>query len=362
MKLKKIITLMAAALCVLTATAQTNFRHITLKEALAAAKQEKKLVFVDFYTDWCGPCKKMANEVFPQKKVGDFMNKKFVCIKLNAEKEGLDDAKHYGVNAYPTFFVLNPDGKVAAELKGSMDADAFISKVEGSLDPKLSIEAMGERYKKGEREPRLVDMWALHHMQKGDETTGFAIVKEYYESLKEKDLLKADNAFLFTRYTMTADEPMGQFMIAHRNDFDKSVRPEIEKRISALYRREIINYYSGYFWTENKYVESEYQALKAKIKELGLDKTHPYEPMFRIIESRVSTTDDAAFFEVCKKEYDNLAEEDQTLLVLNFTRLIKSQDKDLLNAMSQFIRGRLATMTPNTISLCGRLLDSIEKK
>lgn len=62
-----------------TAFSQTQFRNITYKEAFDVAKREKKFVFVDFYTTWCGPCKKMLNEVFPQKKVGDFMNDKFVC-------------------------------------------------------------------------------------------------------------------------------------------------------------------------------------------------------------------------------------------------------------------------------------------
>lgn len=69
------------------ASAQTNFRDITFDQAIEAAQKENKLVFVDFYTDWCGPCKMMARDVFPQKELGDYMNDKFVSVKLNAEKE-----------------------------------------------------------------------------------------------------------------------------------------------------------------------------------------------------------------------------------------------------------------------------------
>ena len=88
--MKKLTILLAMAMLSLSAMAQTNFRHITFAEAQKAARQEKKLIFVDFYTSWCGPCKHMANTVFPQKAVGDFMNDKFVCVKYDAEKEEAD--------------------------------------------------------------------------------------------------------------------------------------------------------------------------------------------------------------------------------------------------------------------------------
>lgn len=359
--MKKILSVIAAAVCAMSVSAQTNFRHLTLKEALATAKQEKKLVFVDFYTDWCGPCKKMSNEVFPQKKLGDYMNKKFVCVQLNAEKEGIDDAKHYKVNAYPTFLVLDTEGEVQAEVKGSMDADTFQDKLEQGLDPNQSVARMKERYESGERTPKLINNYALHHMQQGDEKTGFEIVNGYFNSLSDKDKLKAENAFLFTRYTMGLDDVKAPFMIENREKFDKSVKADVTKRVNQLYHIAVVNYFSGFYRSEGKYVESEYQALKNEIASKGLDKTYAYDPMFRLIESR-GAKDDAGFLEDCKKEYDNLEETDQNLLVLNFTRLIKTEDKDINNNIAQFIRGRLATMSPSTISLCGRLLDSLEKK
>ena len=67
-----------------------KFFEGTWEEALTLAKKEHKIIFVDAYTTWCGPCKQMAKDVFTQKEVGDFYNKSFINVKLDMEKgEGI---------------------------------------------------------------------------------------------------------------------------------------------------------------------------------------------------------------------------------------------------------------------------------
>ena len=64
-----------------------DFRNISLEEALEQAKAEDKLVFVDCYTPWCGPCHRMLTEVFPRKEAGDYFNSRFVCVKYDMTKD-----------------------------------------------------------------------------------------------------------------------------------------------------------------------------------------------------------------------------------------------------------------------------------
>lgn len=358
--MKKLLTLLISVCAMgFTAHAQTDFRSISFDEALKVAKLENKQVFIDFYTDWCGPCKKMAREVFPQKAVGDYMNAQFVNLKLNAEKEGKELAVRYKVNAYPTFVVLDAQGKVVAELKGSMDGQTFISKLKAKLNPEMTPERLAERYQSGERTPELINAYALGLMEKGKEQEGFKVVNDYYNSLTDQERLDSKNAFLFTRYTVEAEDPKADFMVAHRNEFTGPEKEAILHRIDRLYNSQLTTYFSGHKWAEKQFVETEYQALKNKLHELGMVEKNNYEPMFRLIEARI-VMDDAAFLNLCKKEYCNLSESGKTLLMMNVTRLIPSKEPEILRGISEFVRGNLATASPIVITLSGRLLESIE--
>ena len=108
------------------------FEHLTLKEALAKAKESGKQVFVDCFTEWCGPCKMLARDVFPRPEVGKVFNARFVNLKMDMEKgEGLEVAKRYGITAYPTLLVINPDGTVAGKVVGArLQIETFLEEVE----------------------------------------------------------------------------------------------------------------------------------------------------------------------------------------------------------------------------------------
>lgn len=361
MNIAKLMASLLIGLCTLPASAQTDFRHISFDEALQAAKKEKKHVFIDFYTDWCGPCKRMSREVFPQKSVGDFMNARFVCLKLNAEKEGVELAKKYGVKAYPTYYVIDAQGKQLMTASGSMPPDDFIAKIESGLNPDHSPERMKQLYAEGKRTPDLINNYALYLMEQRKEAEGFKVIDDYFNSLSDKKRLSADNAFLFTRYTLNLDNDRARFMVANHDRFDKKVQEAIYTRIQNLYHNALTTYFSGYQMREKKYVEADYQKLKSEMLAMHLDQKYEYAPMFRLIESRVAD-DDNTFLNNCDREYDNLNPRDRTLLILNLTRLIEPKDQAMKQKLSTFIRSRLATMEPNTISLAGRLLDSIEAK
>ena len=139
--MKKFVLLFGCVCFCLSVFAQTNFQDISFSEALKKAKEENKMVFVDCYTSWCGPCKYMADKVFPQKKLGKYLNDRFVSLKINAEQgEGVDIASKYSVSAYPTFLILKTDGTLIYRIVGGTEgADEFISKVEEGFGEKSAF-------------------------------------------------------------------------------------------------------------------------------------------------------------------------------------------------------------------------------
>ena len=105
-----------------------KFDHMTLAEAKTEAIKTGKLIFIDCYTDWCGPCRRMAATSFKNEKVGNAFNGKFINLKIEMEKnpDGRGLAMKYRVNAYPTLLVINGEGKLVKKVIGMQNVDGLL--------------------------------------------------------------------------------------------------------------------------------------------------------------------------------------------------------------------------------------------
>ena len=135
-----------------------DFQKLSLEEALAKASIEKKLVFIDFYTTWCAPCKTMTKLIFPLPEVGEVYNKEFVNIKLDAEKEGLKAAKKYNVQSYPTLLFLDSQGNVVFKETGLRPVNDFIELGKNAVSAhrsELSLQRLQEEFPKRQNDASL---------------------------------------------------------------------------------------------------------------------------------------------------------------------------------------------------------------
>ena len=109
-----------------------KFVNLSLEKAKSLAKENDQLIFIDAYTSWCGPCKKMAATSFKDEEVGKLFNDQFINLKIDCEKDadGPELARMYKVRAYPTLLVIDGNGKLVKQVVGFQPADRLISLAE----------------------------------------------------------------------------------------------------------------------------------------------------------------------------------------------------------------------------------------
>ncbi|HMQ49561.1 MAG TPA: thioredoxin family protein [Saprospiraceae bacterium] len=209
-----IVILVLASGIYQSATAQgMDFFHGSWSEALEKAKQEDKVIFIDAYAEWCGPCKRMAASVFPDEKVGTFFNKYFVNLKLDMEKgEGLEFRKKYPVSAFPTLFFINGAGEVVHSVRGAQSIEGFLQlgqKVLGMADNSAEYEA---RYEKGERDPEFLLSYMKSLNRAGK--SSLKVANEYLNA--QRDLSSEFNLRFLHEATTACDSRIFDLYIGQR--------------------------------------------------------------------------------------------------------------------------------------------------
>lgn len=128
---------MAASLAQAEEHSEAFLTGVTYDAALKKAAEQKKIVFIDFYTTWCGPCKALDRTTWQDAKVISLLREKAVCLKIDAEKEDAL-AQRFKLEGYPTLLMIKPDGSVIHRMLGYRDAAGFISEFNDALAGKTS--------------------------------------------------------------------------------------------------------------------------------------------------------------------------------------------------------------------------------
>lgn len=166
-----------------------EFFHGTWKEALAEAAKDDKLVFVDAYAKWCGPCKRMAKDVFTKAEVGHFYNENFINLKLDMEEmDGVTFGHEYPVSAYPTLIFLNHKGELIKKSTGGKKASGLIELGKAAILGYDKTEDFAILYEEGKRD--------------------FDLMVNYVRELNKvkKPSLKISNEYINSKPDITADQ------------------------------------------------------------------------------------------------------------------------------------------------------------
>lgn len=200
------------------------------EELLKISKDKNKLIFLDCYTTWCGPCKGMAAKVFTDSEVGEFMNSNFICTKRDMEQgEGIELQKKYKeyIPGFPTYLLINHKGEVVYQSAGYMEPTKFINSMTQGLEQKSWV-LYKERFDKGEHSwPFLREYLEMLEgaFQKNliDEATSY--VKEV---LTTDDITgNADAYHLFRTYWKDVNSPVFRYFLSNLSQFRKYDEQEV---------------------------------------------------------------------------------------------------------------------------------------
>ncbi len=218
-----------------------EFFHGPFADALAKAKTEGKLIFVDAFAEWCGPCKRMAAQTFPDAKVGEFFNANFVCLKIDMEKaENADFASKFPVNAYPTLMFIDETGKLAAKQTGALGVEALIEygqKVMGKSDKSAEFQ---KQYEEGNRDPEFLMAYLAALNRAGKPS--LKIVNDYLGT--QTDYTTPFNLKFILEGTIEADSRVFDLLVKNRAAItavsnEKAVQARIEKACQNTVKKAI---------------------------------------------------------------------------------------------------------------------------
>ena len=185
------------------------------------AKEQNKLIFVDCYTTWCGPCKRLAAEVFPREDLGTYVNERFVSVKYDVERgNGLEFAKQYRdlIHGFPTLLLIDTEGKVLNRIVGFFPAETILKAIQNSVEGR-TWQVMEQEYQAGKRDRDFV-MEYLEALLTADEGEKYDKVKrEYIAQFPLDSLMNKEIWELASGYITNPESDEFQFVLAHLNDF-----------------------------------------------------------------------------------------------------------------------------------------------
>ena len=106
----------------------TALQWLDIDGAKAVALNQRKPILVDIYAEWCGPCKSMDKNVFPDDSVQLILKSRYILAKINGDDPILGDTlrKQFHIKAYPTYIVLTPTGRERKRHVGFYSRSPFL--------------------------------------------------------------------------------------------------------------------------------------------------------------------------------------------------------------------------------------------
>lgn len=305
--MKKILMICVAALCCLQMNAWgqgVDFQDLTFQQALDKAKAEGKLVFMDCYTSWCGPCKHMTENVFPMAVMGEYFNKTFVNVKFDMEKgEGITLRRKFGVNSFPTFFILRPDGTVQHRIAGARPQERFLEAAKRGANEETSLAYLQKLYNEGKATPEQTEAYRTALSDAGDRGTLFLITKKDFDGMNDEQRCAVTSWYIYDQEAVGVQTPQFAYILDHKAAFDKNVgKKTVDEKLAGTFGSQLMILRGQ---MAKRDISESLNLIKEQVKKADFEGKDGVEVLIRYIEIRqVEDTD--ALLTFLEKDMDKL--------------------------------------------------------
>jgi thioredoxin-related protein len=242
------------------------FEHATFKEIKEKALKENKLIFIDAFTTWCGPCKQMARDIFTNDTVADYYNKNFVNAKIDMEKgEGIELAKQYDVRCYPNLLFVDGNGNLVHRIAGSMSVKEFIALGDEAKNPANNF----SYYEKNYENNKSNSSFLRKYIQARENTCLDVdnLVHDYFSLQKQSDLLNKENWEMIQLHTNSMTTNEYDYLIANKQKFDELYTAKsVNEKLDDIHKNTLFAIVKA-----KPLDEKYYQEVKSKILALNTE-------------------------------------------------------------------------------------------
>ncbi|MCP4459993.1 MAG: DUF255 domain-containing protein [Cytophagales bacterium] len=217
-----------------------QFQSLSWDEALAASKKSNKLIFIDAYTTWCGPCKALEKYTFTDASVGTLFNASFINVRFDMEQyPGLELAEKYEVNLYPTLLFVNGNGELIHRGCGAMEIEELLDLGSVALNGKQTLSALKGKYENGERSIEIIDQYVQALQSACQNVDEF--LSDYFEKVPNDSLSSEANWYVFSEYDFDIYGDRFQFFLENQKGFEANV--EQKKVQDKIYDTFMMTYF-----------------------------------------------------------------------------------------------------------------------
>jgi thioredoxin-related protein len=204
-----------------------RFEPFTFQEVIQKAKEKNLYVFVDFYAEWCGPCKLLVKNVFPDSKVGRYFNNHFISLRIDAEKTEKDLVSKMHIDAYPTLVFFNSEGQVVKRIIGYTNKDDLLSAASACWKYKESA-LKAFQYKDKETFAQYLEM-----LNNSNPVSAMKMAKTYLDTLSLSELKDSINWSILTSFLPDFSHRSWKYIFNNATQFSQ-LFPDFSEKASRV--------------------------------------------------------------------------------------------------------------------------------